>query len=110
MAKKWSKLPNGISIRQNATSQSIRINFLYKGVRCRETFDFDVTKANITWAGNLAGEIRNNIERETFHYAEYFPNSTKLKIFGEATSKTTVLYYIDELIHLGCQNEIFMSL
>jgi integrase len=61
----------------------------------------DVTKANITWAGNLVGEIRNNIERDTFHYAEYFPNSPKLKVFGAATSKATVLSYIEELIHQG---------
>jgi integrase len=101
MGKKWGRLPSGITIRENAKSQSIRVDFLYKGVRCREILALDVTKANITWAGNLAGEIRNSIERETFHYAEYFPNSPKLKVFGVATSKTTVLYYIEDLIHQG---------
>lgn len=101
MGKKWGRLPSGITIRDNAKSQSIRVDFLYKGVRCRETLGLDVTKANITWAGNLVGEIRNNIERETFHYAEYFPSSPKLKVFGAATSKATVLSYIEELIHQG---------
>ena len=101
MGKKWGKLPSGITIRQNAKSQSIRIDFLYKGVRCREILGLDVTKPNITWAGNLAGEIRNKIERETFYYAEYFPNSPKLKVFGVATSKTNVLYYLELLISQG---------
>ena len=63
--------------------------------------NLDVTKPNITWAGNLVGEIRNKIERGTFHYAEYFPKSPKLKVFGVATSKTTVLSYIEELIRQG---------
>lgn len=101
MGKKWRKLPSGITIRENTKSQSIRVDFSYKGVRCREILALDVTKDNISWAGNLVGEIRNKIERGTFHYAEYFPNSTKLKTFGVATSKTTVLSYIDELIYQG---------
>lgn len=101
MGKKWRKLPSGITIRDNAKSQSIRVDFLFKGVRCREGLKLEVTKDNITWAGNLVGEIRNKIERGLFHYAEYFPNSSKLKTFGVATSKSTVLYYIDELISQG---------
>jgi integrase len=99
MGKKRWKIPSGITIRENAKSQSIRVDFLFKGVRCRETLSLDVTIGNIRWAGNLVGEIRNKIERGTFHYAEYFPSSTKLKIFGVATSKATVLSYIDELIY-----------
>jgi integrase len=101
MGKKWGRLPSGITIRDNAKSQSIRLDFLYKGVRCRENLSLDITRANITWAGNLVGEIRNNIERNVFYYAEYFPNSPKLKVFGVATSKATVLTYITELIHQG---------
>ena len=101
MGKKWGKLPNGITIRENAKSQSIRVDFTFKGIRCREVLSLDVTRNNITWAGNLLGEIRNKIERGTFHYAEYFPNSPKLKVFGVATSNTTVLSYIDELINQG---------
>lgn len=99
MGKKWRKLPNGVMIRENSKSQSIRVDFLFKGVRCRETLKLDVTKDNITWAGNLVGEIKNKIERETFYYAEYFPLSSKLDVFGIVRSKATVLYYIEELIH-----------
>ena len=98
MDKKRGRMPSGVTIRKNRQSESIRIDFTYKGVRCREVLAINVNKTNIKYAGNLLGEIKNKIERGTFHYAENFPNSPKLKTFGMVTSSTTILQYLNDFI------------
>jgi integrase len=49
-----------------------------------------VTKANWIYAVRLRGEILNAIERNTFNYADYFPESTRVRQFGHAPSNATV--------------------
>lgn len=99
MDKKWGQLPRGVTIRPGAKEDRIQINFEYKGVRCRELLKVPVNKSNIKYAGNLRGEILNKIERETFRYADYFPSSPKLKIFGGAVAwGKTVEAYLEEYI------------
>lgn len=75
-------IPRGIAVRQGKYSTSIRINFCYKGVACRETVSLPATKANLHYAERLRGEIINAIAKNTFHYGDYFPDSKRARIFG----------------------------
>lgn len=96
---KSPKLPRGVTIRKHSNGQTINITFTYKGVKCREPLsNLDVTPKNIKYAERTLGEIHNKIERGTFVYAEYFPRSTRLKIFGNAAAGNTVKMYLDEYL------------
>lgn len=93
------KLPRGVTIRKHRNGETINITFTYKGVKCREPLsNLDVTPKNIKYAERTLGEIYNKIERGTFVYAEYFPRSTRLKIFGNASAGKTVKMYLDEYL------------
>ncbi|HAV9059472.1 DUF3596 domain-containing protein [Enterobacter asburiae] len=93
------KLPRGVTIRKHRNGETINITFTYKGVKCREPLsNLDVTSKNIKYAERTLGEIYNKIERGTFVYAEYFPRSTRLKIFGNAAAGKTVKMYLDEYL------------
>lgn len=93
------KLPRGVTIRKHRNGETINITFTYKGVKCREPLsNLDVTPKNIKYAERTLGEIHNKIERGTFVYAEYFPRSTRLKIFGNAATGKTVKMYLDEYL------------
>jgi len=63
---------------------SIRVVFQYRQRRCRETLKLEPTKANLTYAARLRGEILRKIELGTFDYAAYFPESD----FASTTTKT----------------------
>ena len=93
------KLPRGVTIRKHRNGETINITFTYKGVKCREPLsNLDVTPKNIKYAERTLGEIYNKIERGTFVYAEYFPRSIRLKIFGNAAAGKTVKMYLDEYL------------
>lgn len=98
MGQEWGQLPRGITVRDyKSGKQAIRVDFTYKGVRCREVLDIPVTKRNLKYAANLLGEIKNNIERNTFNYPQYFPNGSKIHIFGHYVDKgKTVKQYMDD--------------
>lgn len=97
MTTKENKLPRGVTIRKNKHGESIQIAFTFQGVRCRESMLITPTKSNIQHAVNKLNEIRDKIERGKFVYAEHFPNSEKLKIFGQKADLTkTVLDYLEE--------------
>ncbi len=91
------RTPPGVTIRDYSSGKkTINISFTYQGIRCREPLtNLAVTTGNIRYAGDLLGEIRNKIERKVFVYADHFPNSTKLEIFGAAKSGADVLYYLN---------------
>ena len=90
--------PRGVTIHKHKTSETINITFTFKGVRCREPLSLPVTQSNINYAGRLLGEIKNKIERNTFNYADYFPTSPQLKIFGKIVEGITVKHYLDEYL------------
>lgn len=90
--------PRGVTIRKHKASETINITFTFKGVRCREPLSLPITQSNINYAARLLGEIRNKIERNTFNYADYFPTSSRLKIFGKLIDGVTVKHYLDEYI------------
>ena len=90
--------PRGVTIRKHKASETINITFTFKGVRCREPLSLPVTQSNINYAGRLLGEIQNKIERNTFNYADYFPTSSRLRIFGKLVEGVTIKHYLDEYI------------
>lgn len=89
------QLPRGVTVR----GDTINITFTFKGVRCREPLsNLPNTSANVRYASRLLGEIQGKIERGQFAYADYFPKSKKLRIFGGASIAAKVADYLDEYI------------
>jgi integrase len=95
------KLPRGVTVRKHSSGETINITFTYKGVKCREPLsNLEVNNKNVKYAERTLGEIHNKIERGTFIYAEYFPRSARLKIFGNAATGKTVKMYLDEYLKI----------
>lgn len=80
----------GVIVRRYKTTSAIQIEFTYRGSRCRESLKIEATPSNLKYAANLRGEILNSIERGTFRYADYFPDSPRAKLFGHAGRRRTV--------------------
>ena len=103
-------MPKGVSCRfnKNGVATSIQITFTYKGILCREKVNFVPDSKGVRAAANLLGEIKNQIAMNSFFYADYFPKSSKLKIFSNTTSYATVEdylnLYIDKAIERGLAN------
>lgn len=85
-----SPVARGVELRKGAQSESIRIKFMYRGMECRESLKLAHTKQNINYAVRLRGEILNAIEKGTFKYADYFPESNLATKFGHAPQRVTV--------------------
>jgi integrase len=85
-----STVSPGIELAKGTKSESIRIKFMYRGMECRETLTLAHTKSNTNYAIRLRGEILNAIEKGTFKYIEYFPNSKNATKFGAAPSRVLV--------------------
>lgn len=72
-------LPTGVEVHNG----SIRITFIYRGIRCREVLrGWVVTNGNIKKAGHLRAMIVGEIQLGNFDYAERFPESKALKKFS----------------------------
>lgn len=100
---KKPKPSRGIMLREHKHTQSIQISFSYNGVRCRESLNLQHTSANIKYAERLKAEIQNAIERGTFDYSVYFPNSPKAMLFGTAPSKKTTAELLSTFIEICTQ-------
>ena len=99
------KLPRGVTIRKHSQGETINITFTYRGVKCREPLsNLEVNSKNLKYAERTLGEIHNKIERGTFVYAEYFPRSARLKLFGNAAAGKTVKMYLDISIYAKREN------
>lgn len=84
------KLPTGIQIRKNKHGDNLLIYFRYKGEDCREILKLRPTKQNIRYAANLRGEILSRIEKRSFDYAEFFPDSNRASLYGHNPQNTTI--------------------
>lgn len=60
-----------------ARGGGIRITFLYRGERCRETLSIPPTEKNLIFAEAKRGQIRTEIALGTFDYAKHFPQSRR---------------------------------
>jgi len=80
--------------------KSIQVDFIYRGVRCRETLKLQPTKANLQFARGLYATIQHEIAIGTFDYKKHFPNSKRAGLFGSGQSgqqliKDALLSYLD---------------
>lgn len=100
----------GIELRTGSRSESIRICFMYRGVECREPLRLPHTRQNIAYAIRRRGEIINAIERGTFVYSEFFPESSRAKLFcppapaPAAQSNTTIGALLREQLAVAKRN------
>lgn len=79
--------PEGVEVR----GKSLRIFFMYKGQRCRETLKgWLATPGNIKKAGRLRAVIVADIASGEFDYALRFPNSKKARVLGGAENNGLV--------------------
>ncbi|MDE4703571.1 site-specific integrase [Klebsiella pneumoniae] len=91
-------LPTGVEIHNG----KIRIWFLFRGKRCRETLKgWTVNNANIKKAGNLRAAITGEIQMGTFEYASRFPESKSKTFGGEVQPVET----FDDLCNLFLENK-----
>ena len=67
---------------RQVSASSFEISFQFNGTRCREKIKLPPSKINFDHLVNLRGEILNQIERGTFEYAHYFPNSPRAKMLS----------------------------
>lgn len=78
-----TRTPRGVHIRTHRSGNAtLGVHFVYARLNCREPLALEATPANIRYAANLVGEIKNAIARKTFVYADYFPDSARA---GHAT-------------------------
>ncbi|MFL9808473.1 MAG: DUF3596 domain-containing protein [Pseudomonas sp.] len=70
----------GIEIHGN----SIRVTFMWRKRRCRETLGLPVTKANIKHAAQLRAAVLHDIQLGRFDYARHFPNSRQAGNYSSA--------------------------
>lgn len=63
--------------------QSLRISFMYRRQRCRETLSIPATVANVRYAARLRTTIQHEIQTGQFDYAKHFPDSPRA--VGSAT-------------------------
>ncbi|MBC7488717.1 MAG: DUF3596 domain-containing protein, partial [Glaciimonas sp.] len=52
----------GGELRKGAKTESIRVHFMFKDVKCKESLKLAHTKQNINYVVRLRGEILNAIE------------------------------------------------
>ncbi len=76
----------GVELRRGKRMDSIRIYFTYRGVDCREPLKLAGTKQNIAYAVRRRGEVLNAIERGTFVYTDFFPDSPRARLFAPPDS------------------------
>lgn len=66
--------------------KTLRIWFMYRGERCRETLGVELTRANIRQAANMRAAIAHEIKFGAFDYAKYFPNSPRARASASTRS------------------------
>ncbi len=81
-----SKYPTGVENHGG----SLRLWFIYKGVRVREGLGVPDTPKNRKIAGDLRTSICYAIKTNTFNYSAQFPESKNLSRFGEARQEITI--------------------
>lgn len=71
--------------------ESIQLDFMYQGERCRETLNTKPTKTAIKEVARKRDIIKHEIVMGTFDYANHFPNSAKAKKFSKLLGNTITI-------------------
>lgn len=91
----------GIELRKGKDTESIRVHFMFRGMKCRESLKLNHTKQNINYAIRLRGEVLNAIERGTFIYSDFFPESRLAKKLSPAPANHTLGELLREQLELA---------
>ena len=81
---------------RKASDSSIAVDFIYRGVRCREVIKLEPTAANLSKAEKHRADIVRAIELGTFDYSVTFPNSKRR---FEFTSQQGTTETVGEYLH-----------
>lgn len=82
----------GVYIRTSKKGiQSIRIEFCYRKILCRETLKLKPTIKNIGRVISLREKIIEAIELGDFNYAEFFPHSKNEIKFGHISKPVLIV-------------------
>lgn len=65
-----------------ASASSIKVDFRFRGERCREKLRLDPTPANLRYAARLKATIEHEIAIGVFDYAKHFPTSPRARRFA----------------------------
>lgn len=79
---------------------TLRIWFMYKGVRVRESLGVVDTPKNRKVAGELRASVCYAIKTGSFNYAAQFPESANLQRFGEDRKEITVIELAEKWLDL----------
>ena len=95
-------LPEGIHLRSN----SLVIDFRYRGQRCRETLkNLAPTKSNIRFAERKRSAILLEITQGSFDYSHHFPDSRNATKFSDnAAQFKTISTALDEWLAIAKTN------
>lgn len=63
---------------------NLRIVFMWRRIRCRESLGLPVTKANIKHAAQLRAAVLHEIKTNTFEYGRHFPTSKHAANYSNA--------------------------
>lgn len=86
-----SKVTGVTPLTRTGGKQVYRLAFTYRGAQCRETIPLPHTKANGLYCERLRAEILNAIERGTFKYGDFFPDSPRAAAFGHGPARGQTL-------------------
>lgn len=67
---------------------NLRIVFMWRRIRCRESLGLPVTKANIKHAAQLRAAVLHEIKVGTFEYGRHFPNSKHAANYSRAKDES----------------------
>ncbi len=74
----------------NIHGKTLRIDFMYRGVRCRETLGIPATKQNVKYAAGLLASVKHEIAIGKFSYAARFPDSKNAARFGGSNAYRSI--------------------
>ena len=79
---------------------TLRVWFIYKGIRVRESLGVPDTPKNRKVAGELRASVCFSIKTGNFNYAAQFPDSPNLRRFGVESKEITVLDLANKWLEL----------
>ena len=71
-----------VNIRVRPETETLYLDFFFRGARCREQTALTDTPEHRKRLQVLANRIQKEIERGTFDYGAFFPNSPKAEVFA----------------------------
>ena len=76
---------------RQVTISSYEISFQLNGVRCRERISLPPSNTNLNYLVNYRAEILNAIERGTFEYSDFFPDSPRARRLSKSPGRVVLI-------------------